>query len=99
MKKKSDNPVIQIVIATGITSVATQLLTIREFLAQFNGNEFVIALILFNWLVLGGIGTLFARIVHARHKKTGAGPYSTCAANHYGKVRRQLFKARYRYDD
>ncbi len=70
MKKKSDKTVIQIVIATGITSVATQLLTIREFLAQFNGNEFVIALILFNWLVLGGIGTLFARIVHARHKKT-----------------------------
>ena len=70
MKKKSDNAVIQIVIATGITSVATQLLTIREFLAQFNGNEFVIALILFNWLVLGGIGTLFARIVHARYKKT-----------------------------
>lgn len=56
-------------IATGIASVATQLLTIREFLAQLNGNEFVIALILFNWLVLGGIGTLVARRVHT-HSKT-----------------------------
>ena len=51
------------VIATGISSVVTQLLIIREFLAQFQGNEFIIALILFNWLVLGGIGTILARWV------------------------------------
>ena len=56
-------------IATGIASVATQLLTIREFLAQFSGNEFVIAFILFNWLVIGGVGTLFARIAHGRFTK------------------------------
>ena len=54
------------VIATGISSVVTQLLIIREFLAQFQGNEFVIALILFNWLILGGIGTLLARGVTKR---------------------------------
>ena len=48
------------VIATGISSVVTQLLIIREFLAQFQGNEFVIALILFNWLILGGIGTILS---------------------------------------
>ncbi len=51
------------VIATGISSVVTQLLIIREFLAQFQGNEFIIALILFNWLILGGIGTILARWV------------------------------------
>ena len=51
------------VIATGISSVVTQLLIIREFLAQFQGNEFIIALILFNWLILGGIGTILARRV------------------------------------
>jgi len=55
-----------VVIATGISSVVTQLLVIREFLAQFQGNEFVIALILFNWLILGGIGTLLARGVTKR---------------------------------
>ena len=49
------------VVATGITSVVTQLLTIREYLTQFEGNEFVIALILFVWLAVGGIGTLAAR--------------------------------------
>ncbi len=48
------------VIATGISSVVAQLLIIREFLAQFQGNEFVIALILFNWLILGGIGTILS---------------------------------------
>jgi spermidine synthase len=52
-----------VVIATGISSVVTQLLIIREFLAQFQGNEFIIALILFNWLILGGIGTILARWV------------------------------------
>jgi spermidine synthase len=50
-----------VIIATGISSVVTQLLIIREFLAQFQGNEFIIALILFNWLILGGIGTILAR--------------------------------------
>ena len=51
------------VIATGISSVVTQLLIIREFLSQFQGNEFIIALILFNWLILGGFGTILARWV------------------------------------
>ncbi len=54
------------VIATGISSVVTQLLTIREFLTQFRGNEIVIALILFNWLILGGFGTLLARVITRR---------------------------------
>lgn len=59
------------VVATGISSVVTQLLTIREFLTQFQGNEIIIALILFNWLVLGGIGTLMTQVIvkHA-HKPT-----------------------------
>ena len=54
------------VIATGISSVVTQLLIIREFLSQFQGNEFVIALILFCWLALGGIGTLLAQLATQR---------------------------------
>ena len=66
MKKISDRDIIRVVIATGISSVVTQLLTIREFLTQFQGNEIVIALILFNWLTLGGIGTLMARGVVKR---------------------------------
>jgi spermidine synthase len=55
-----------VVIATGISSVVTQLLIIREFLAQFQGNEFVIALIFFNWLILGGVGTILARWITRR---------------------------------
>jgi len=52
--------VLTLIVATGIATVVTQLLTIREFLTQLQGNEFVIALILFNWLVWGGLGTLAA---------------------------------------
>ena len=51
--KKIDFAINRVVIATGISSVVTQILTIREFLAQFNGNE----------LVIGGIGTLLARTI------------------------------------
>ncbi len=61
MKRRNERAITRVVIATGISSVVTQLLIIREFLAQFQGNEFIIALILFNWLVLGGIGTILAR--------------------------------------
>jgi spermidine synthase len=61
--RKIEVAINRVVIATGISSVVTQLLTIREFLTQFNGNEFIIALILFNWLVLGGVGTLLAHTV------------------------------------
>ncbi|MGD2269593.1 MAG: hypothetical protein PVI06_04270, partial [Desulfobacterales bacterium] len=63
MKNKSDRAVLRVIFATGISSVVTQLLTLREFLTQFQGNEIVIALILFNWLILGGTGTLLARLV------------------------------------
>ena len=61
--RKNEGSVLAVVVATGISSVVTQLLTIREFLAQFQGNEFVIALIFFNWLILGGIGALLSRVI------------------------------------
>ncbi len=60
---KIDRRIRNVVIATGIGSVTTQLLTIREFLSQLNGNEFVIALILFNWLFIGGLGTHLAGLL------------------------------------
>ena len=68
MKNKNDRAIIRVVLATGISSVVTQLLTIRELLSQFQGNEIVIALILFAWLILGGIGTLLARLTIGSHR-------------------------------
>jgi spermidine synthase len=72
LKKDIDCAIIRVVIATGISSVVTQLLTIREVLTQFQGNEIVIALILFNWLCLGGFGTLLARAITRRFWKATA---------------------------
>jgi spermidine synthase len=57
LKSPIERRIEQLVVATGIASVVTQLLLIREFMAQFQGNEVTIALVLFNWLVLGGVGT------------------------------------------
>ncbi len=66
---KNKNAVIRVILAAGISSVVLQLLIIREFLAQFQGNEFVIALIFFNWLSLNGMGTLLARGLLGRHRQ------------------------------
>ena len=73
MKKPDEKRIVAVVIATGIASVVTQLVLIREFLSQFQGNEIVIALILFSWLVLGGLGTLLAR-------PAAGGRLATCQA-------------------
>ncbi len=72
MKRKNEKSVVRVVIATGISSVVTQLLVIREFLVQFAGNEFVIALSLFSWLIIGGIGALSARLITPRFFRAAA---------------------------
>ncbi len=61
MKRIGDGGVRAVVVATGIASVAVQLVCVREYLAQFQGNEIIIGLIFFCWLVFGGIGTVAAR--------------------------------------
>lgn len=66
MPRGSDRAILRLIVATGVSSVVAQLLLIREFLALFRGNEFVIALILFSWLLLGGCGTLLSRIASGR---------------------------------
>jgi spermidine synthase len=73
LKSTSEKAVFWVVIATGISSVVTQLYIIREFLTLFAGNEFVIALIIFNWLVLGGTGTLLSQRIARREKLLSAG--------------------------
>jgi len=47
----------------GISSVTTQLLTLREFLSQFHGNEITFSLSIFSWLLLSGLGTLLAKSI------------------------------------
>jgi spermidine synthase len=60
LKSSADRHILALVVTTGIASVAAQLVFVREYLAQFQGNEIVIALVFFNWLILGGIGTWLA---------------------------------------
>ncbi|MDY7035987.1 MAG: hypothetical protein SV375_07480, partial [Thermodesulfobacteriota bacterium] len=51
------------IIGTGISSITVQLVTIREFLSQFHGNEITISLVLFCWLLLTGLGSLITKCV------------------------------------
>jgi spermidine synthase len=68
--KKNRHPELQLkpliigsVVGTGVSSIAVQLITIREFLTQFHGNEVTISVVLFSWLLLTGVGSLLARAV------------------------------------
>jgi spermidine synthase len=49
------------IIGTGVSSIAVQLVTVREFLSQFHGNEITISLVLFSWLLLTGLGSFIAK--------------------------------------
>ena len=68
-----DQRILRLVIATGVASVVSQLLFMREYLCLFQGNEIVIALALFDWLLLGGVGTWLARRVRTPGTGTLAG--------------------------
>ncbi len=70
---RNERAILGVVIATGVSSVVVQLATIREFLALFQGNELVIALILFSWLAFGGIGTRLAQWTTHRRKASVEG--------------------------
>ncbi|TET94157.1 MAG: hypothetical protein E3J28_03080 [Desulfobacteraceae bacterium] len=56
------NLIIISVIGTGISSIAVQIITVREFLSQFSGNEITISLVLFCWLMVSGLGSLTSKI-------------------------------------
>ncbi len=66
MKTDDEHNLGCIVIAAAISAMVAQLVFIREYLALLGGNEFVIALILFNWLLLGALGAYSARNRAAR---------------------------------
>lgn len=49
--------------AAGLLSAAMQCIFIREYLAVFSGNEFVIGLVLSLWLIATGLGSLIGQKV------------------------------------
>jgi spermidine synthase len=61
VNKNLNSLIIWSIVGTGISSIVVQLVTIREFLSQFHGNEITISLVLFSWLLLTGLGSLAAK--------------------------------------
>lgn len=62
MKRHVNVFIVWAILATGVSSIAVQLVTVREFLSQFHGNEITISLVLFSWLLLTGLGSLMAKV-------------------------------------
>jgi len=50
----------------GLTSIAAQIILLREFLSFFYGNELVLGLILANWMLLTGLGAYLAKNAEKR---------------------------------
>ncbi|HUI66554.1 MAG TPA: hypothetical protein VL126_17045, partial [Bacteroidota bacterium] len=46
------------VLALGMSSIAAQIILLREFLSVFYGNELVLGIVLASWMILSGIGAL-----------------------------------------
>ncbi len=50
------------VVSLGITTIITQIILLREFLSVFYGNELVIGIVLGNWMILAGAGSIVGRL-------------------------------------
>ena len=50
----------------GFTSIAAQIILLREFLSFFYGNELVLGLILANWMLLTGLGAYLGKNAEKR---------------------------------
>jgi spermidine synthase len=48
-------------VALGVSSIATQIVLLWEFLSVFYGNELVIGIVLASWMLLTGAGSLLGR--------------------------------------
>jgi spermidine synthase len=51
------------ILVSGINAIVTQVVLIRELISVLYGNEFVIGVLLANWMVLTGVGSLLGRRV------------------------------------
>ncbi|MFP4474585.1 MAG: hypothetical protein ACLFOY_03430 [Desulfatibacillaceae bacterium] len=57
---KGNRAFVASLIATGSSSIAVQLVLVREFMATFGGNELVVGASLGLWLLAGGLGSILA---------------------------------------
>jgi spermidine synthase len=49
------------VAASGLTSITTQIILLRQFMVIFYGNELIMGVILANWMLLTGFGSYLGR--------------------------------------
>ncbi len=49
------------IVVLGFSAIITQTILLREFLTVFSGNELVIGVVLGNWMILTGVGSLVGR--------------------------------------
>ncbi len=55
-----------VVFLLGLTTIAAQIVLLREFLSFFYGNELILGLILANWMLLTGLGAYLGKNARRR---------------------------------
>jgi spermidine synthase len=55
-----------------MTSIATQVILLREFVSVFQGNELVIGVVLASWMMLTGAGAFLGRLSRSRSTRRSA---------------------------
>jgi spermidine synthase len=58
----TDKRLLFAVLASGLTSIITQILLLRECLSVFCGNELVMGIVLANWMILTGTGSFLGKL-------------------------------------
>lgn len=67
MKQEIKSKIFFVVVIIGFSALFTQIILLREFLVVYYGNELVIGLVLANWMLITGLGSLAGRFM----KKSG----------------------------
>ena len=71
MKERNSYKFIAAVFVTGLTSIVTQVIVMREMMSVFYGNELVIGIILANWMLITAGGSFAGKWL--KPSSTGAG--------------------------
>jgi spermidine synthase len=62
LRQGTDKRLLFAVSASGLTSIITQIILLRECLSVFCGNELVMGIVLANWMILTGTGSFLGKL-------------------------------------
>lgn len=69
--RNDNNYLLLLPFCLGLTTMASQIILLREFFTVFNGNELVIGVVLANWMLVTGVGAWIGKFAYYGQRKVG----------------------------